>query len=153
MFFIRHNYLLLGLNDPQQFAEEAKSFSQLQERLNQYGIGLCVHSKYHVGAGIPSSRIFEIISSGAIAISDKNPFVLKYFGDNVLYFDQTLSEQEIYQQIDAHVRWVQLHPKEAEAMASKAHQILQKQFTTERFVNDMIRAYILDKNKKLRRLY
>ena len=138
MFFIRHNYVLLGLNDVQQFSDPADGLVELQERLNQYGIGLCIHSEYHVQAWIPSSRIFEIISSGAIAISDKNPFVMRYFGDNVLYFDQNLSAEEIYQQINQHVRWIQQHPEQAEKMTHQAHKILQKQFTTEKFVQDLL---------------
>jgi len=143
MFFIRHNFLLLGLNDTQNFSEEAEGLSGLQERLNQYGIGLCIHSKYHVEAGVPSSRIFEIISSGAIAISDMNPFVIDNFGDNVLYFDPSLSAEEIYKKINAHVKWVQDNPVEAAIKAKNAHQILEKNFTTERFVKEMIEA--LDK--------
>jgi spore maturation protein CgeB len=143
MFFIRHNFLLLGLNDTQNFSEEAEGLSGLQERLNQYGIGLCVHSKYHVNAGVPSSRIFEIISSGAIAISDMNPFVIDNFGDNVLYFDSSLSAEEIYKQINSHVKWVQNNPVEAAIKAKMAHKILEKNFTTERFVKEMIEA--LDK--------
>lgn len=141
MFFIRHNYLLLGLKDKQQFSEPAEGLAALQARLNQYGIGLCVHSQYHVEAGIPSSRIFEIISSGAVAISDKNPFVMKFFGDSILYFDQTESSEEIYKQINSHVRWIQSHPKQADSMARKAHQILQNNFTTEKFVQDLINMF------------
>jgi hypothetical protein len=141
MFFVRHKLLLLGLNEPQNFADDAEGLNALQIRLNQYGIGLCIHSKYHVAAGIPSNRIFEIISSGAIAISDKNPFVEKYFADNVLYFDQTKSAEEIYNQIDAHVKWVQQHPDQAEIMAQKAHKILQENFTTEHFIQDLMNKF------------
>ncbi|MEK6734014.1 MAG: glycosyltransferase [Pseudomonadota bacterium] len=140
MYFIRHKFLLLGLKDKQQFSEPAVGPNQLQERLNQYGIGLCIHSKYHNKEAVPSSRIFEIISSGAIAISDKNPFVIKFFGDNVLYFDQNGSAEEIYKQIDEHVRWVQENPIEAEIKAKNAHKILQEKFTTEKFIHDMIKV-------------
>ena len=124
-----------------KFSEPAEGLKPLQERLNQYGIGLCAHSRYHVKAGIPSSRIFEIISSGALAISDMNPFVIRFFGDNVFYFDQTASAEDIYKQIDSHVRWAQTHPKEADQMARNAHKILQDHFTTEKFVEDMINIF------------
>ncbi len=141
MYFIKHNYLFLGVKDKQQFSEKADGLLALQERLNEYGIGLCVHSHYHIKAGIPSSRIFEIISSGAIAISDMNPFVKKYFGHNVLYFDQNASKEEIYKQIDAHVQWIRTHSNEAENLARNAHQILQQNFTTEKFVQDLLKAF------------
>ncbi len=142
MYFIRHPLVILAPNNPQKFTKEsAQGLTNLQQALNKYGMAICVHSHYHVEAGIPSSRIFEIISSGAIAISDKNPFVIKYFGDNVLYFDPNLSAQEIFKQIDDHVAWVKSHPKEAEEMARKAHQIIQEKFTTEEFIRDAIKFF------------
>lgn len=141
MYFIKHPQLLLGVNHPQQFTKPAPNLDALQKTLNEYGIALCTHSRFHVQAGIPSSRIFEIISSGAIAISDKNPFVVKYFGDNVLYFDSQATSEEIFSQIDQHVRWVQTHKAEAEQKARNAHKILQDNFTTEKFVQDMIDFY------------
>lgn len=143
MYFIRHILVLMDSDHPQKFTETAKDLSELQKILNKYGIAICVHSHYHVEAGIPSSRIFEIISSGAIAISDKNPFVIKYFGDNVLYFDPSLSKEEIFEQIDTHVNWIRKHPKEAEEMARKAHKIIQDNFTTEKFIEDVIKFYKL----------
>ena len=121
-----------------KLAARASSFDSLEDRLNQYGIGLCIHSRFHNEAAIPSSRIFEIISSGAIAISDKNPFVIKYFGENVLYFDQTLSQEEIFSQINAHVKWIRSHPQEAEIMARRAHQIVMDNFTTEKFMEVLL---------------
>lgn len=141
MFFIRHPAVILGINDIQNFTNKAKTFIDLQKTLNNHGIVLCVHSKTHNNNSIPSSRIFETISSGAIAISDMNPFIMKHFGDNILYFDSSLSEEEIYQQIDNHVHWVQQNPKKAELMAQKAHQILQQKFTTEIFVQRLLDIY------------
>lgn len=146
MFFIKHNYLILEDKKIQKFADPADNFLELQERLNQYGIGLCAHSKYHLKAGIPSSRIFEIISSGALAISDLNPFIIKFFGDNVLYYDQTAPADEIYNQINAHVRWAQENPLEANKKARNAHKILQEKFTTELFIEDMIKVFPKSKN-------
>ena len=141
MFFIKHNYLILEDEETQKFADPADSFEDLQERLNQYGIGLCAHSKYHIKAGVPSSRIFEIISSGALAVSDLNPFVIKFFGDNVLYYDQNASADEVYNQINSHVRWAQDNPLEATKKAQNAHKILQEKFTAERFIDDMIKIF------------
>ena len=141
MFFINHPYLLLGLDDQQKFTDDAPTITDLQQVLNKHGIALCIHSKFHNAAGIPSSRIFEIISSGAIAISDRNPFVVRYFGNNVLYFDHNLSAEEIYKQIDDHVNWVKNNPKKAEIMAKNAHQILQDKFTTEVFVRNLFYVY------------
>ncbi len=137
MFFIKHNFLILE-EEKQKFVEEAEGLLALQTRLNEYGIAICPHSNMHRKAGVPSSRIFEIISSGAIAISDKNPFVEKYFGNNVFYYDQDVSEEEIFKQIDSHVRFLQSNPLEADKMARRAHKIVQENFTTDRFVQAII---------------
>ncbi len=142
MYLIQSPFLSLDKQEVIKFVEEKKTTEDLLRVLNEYGIALCIHSiDYHLAEGIPSSRIFEIVSSGAIAISDMNPFVIKYFGDSVLYFDQNLSGEEIFKQIDSHVKWVQQNPKKAEEMAQKAHKILQENFTTERFVEDMVKFY------------
>lgn len=141
MWFIKHPMVIFSESAHQKFTKKAKTLDNLQELLHQYGIGLCAHSKFHNDAGVPSSRIFEIISSGAIAISDNNSFVKKYFGDAVLFYDQNASSDEIFNQIDSHVKWIKQNPKLAEDMAKKAHQIFLKQFTTERFVVDMIDFY------------
>lgn len=141
MYFIRHPLVLLPPEYSQKFAEPAPKLLDLQKTLNKYGIALCLHSAYHIESGIPSNRIFEIISSGAIAISDKNPFVIKYFGDNVLYFDHTLSKKEIVTQIDNHISWIRNHPIEAERMARNAHQVIQDNFTTEAFILDVIKFF------------
>ncbi len=138
MYFIKHPFLILEAEDNQKFAEDAKGIEALQKRLNEYGIGLCAHSNYHNKAGIPSSRIFEIISSGAVAISDMNPFVIKFFGDNVLYYDQTKSAEEIFKQINDHVQWLKDHPLGADEKARNAHKILQDHFTTEKFIIDLL---------------
>lgn len=148
MYFIKNPLLLLSSNSPQKFTENANGPDGLQKTLNKYGIALCIHSDYHNKAGIPSSRIFEIISSGAIAISDRNPFVVKYFGNNILYFDPHQSAEIIFKQIDDHVNWIRQNPKEAEKMARNAHKIIQDNFTTERFVEDAINFYSVIKEAK-----
>ena len=136
MYFMEDKDLILGLE--QKSVPRNKNYLELISQINHYGIGLCLHTPYHINAKIPGSRIFEIISSGAIAISDENPFVEKYFGNNVLYFDQNKSAEEIFKKIDRHVKWVQTHSKEAEQKARSAHSILQKEFTTEKFVKTLL---------------
>ena len=140
MRFIKHSLVKVDISKD-KVIEDNGTTADLQRVLNEAGIGLCMHSGHHLLAGIPSSRIFEIISSGAIAISDMNPFVVKNFGDSVFYYDQNLSDDEIFKQIDDHVKWIQNNPEKAELMAQKAHKILQDNFTTEHFINKMIKFY------------
>jgi len=101
------------------------------ERIADCGVCLILHSQAHLKHGIPSGRIFEAAASSAVIISDLNPFVIEYFGDSVLYFDQNLSGEEMFQQIDNHMNWIQEHPEEALDMAQRSHQIFEENFLLE----------------------
>ena len=133
MYFIKHQDLIFP---GQQLFKENKDPEELKKILNQNGIAIAVHSDAHIA--LPTSRIFEIISAGAIAISDQNPFIHKYFGNNILYFNRASSGEEIFSKINSYYHWIQNNPIEAEKMARKAHKILQENFTTEIFIKNAI---------------
>jgi hypothetical protein len=95
------------------------------------GIALTPHNLEHLVQGIPTSRFAEGIISGSVLISDQHPFLKKYFGDNVLYFDAFVSSEEMYSQIKAHIEWVKAHPTEARQMAQNAYNIFIKDWTLE----------------------
>jgi hypothetical protein len=95
------------------------------------GVALIIHSLEHMVDGIPTNRIAEAINAGAIAISDDNSFVRKYFGDNVLYIDSVKPSDQIYSQIQTHLEWIRAHPQEAEIKARAAHDVLNREFSME----------------------
>lgn len=99
--------------------------------ISEAGICLVMHCKEHLQEGIPTGRIFEASAASAVIICDENPFVRKEFGDAVLYFDQNLSGEEMFAQIDAHVRWILSHPDEAQELARRAHAIFEDKFLLE----------------------
>ena len=99
--------------------------------ISDLGVCLVFHSKTHIQHEIPSGRIFEAAAASAVIISDLNPFIIKHFGDSVLYVNQELSGDEMFRQIDAHMSWIQNHPEEALAMAQRAHQIYKDNFLLE----------------------
>lgn len=101
------------------------------ECIGQAGVCLVLHSHAHLQHGIPSGRIFEALAASAVIISDLNPFVIEYFGDSVLYIDESVSGEEMFEQIDAHMMWIKQHPEEALEMAKEAHDIFEKHFLLE----------------------
>lgn len=142
-YFLKHEALIFDQERyPQKFVDKADSFEEFQQRLNEYGIVLCLHSNYHLRAGVPSSRIFEAISSGAIVISDLHPFVIENFGENVLYIDQTLSEDKIIEKIENYYFWIKNNPNLVEIKAKSAHLSLQQKFTTEDFFNKFLKHFL-----------
>lgn len=113
------------------------------EKLRSNCIGLVIHSEHHLEVGIPTTRIMEVITSGAVAIVDDHPFVHKYFKDNVLYFNHKLSSYEMSQQIKLHIEWIMQNKASAAAKSKQAFIILKQHFTTEQF---LLKVYYSLKN-------
>lgn len=99
--------------------------------ISDLGACLVLHSETHLQHNIPSGRIFEAAASSAVIITDLNPFVVENFGDSVFYINQNLSGNEMFEQIDTAMRWIQNNPEKALEMAKKAHQIFEERFLLE----------------------
>jgi len=112
----------------EDFGKPLEVIRQLQQK---YGISLIIHNQEHMLDGIPTSRISEAASSGGLIISDQNLFLTKFFGDSVLYFDAFGSEEKVYSQIKAHIKWAQSNPDQAHSKTKKAYQIFMDNFTLE----------------------
>ncbi len=110
--------------------------------MRKSGIVLVLHSQTLLDLNTPSGRIFEAAAASCVIICDKNPFVMKEFGDSVLYIDHSLSGEAIFHQIDAHRKWILEHPKEAELMAKKAHTIFLEKFALEKQLIDFKRFHL-----------
>lgn len=95
------------------------------------GIALIFHNFEHLIQGLPTSRIAEAIMSGSIVISDQHPFLRKYFGENILYFNSFGSAEEIYNEIKSHIIWVQQHPEKAREMSKSNYEIFSKELSLE----------------------
>lgn len=101
------------------------------KKIHSDGICLVLHSSDHLENEIPSGRIFEAVASSSVVISDKNPFVMKNFGDSILYIDHTETGESLFQQTQEHINWIKAHKEEANTMAKKAHDIYKDRFLLE----------------------
>lgn len=117
-------------------------------RITEQGVCLVLHSDIHLNHGMPSGRIFEAASASAVIISDLHPFVLEHFGDSVLYVDQELSGEELFEQIDGHMEWIRNHQEEALQMAESAHQVFEEHFVLENQLLDFNRFIYEGFNKE-----
>ena len=102
------------------------------------GVCLVLHSETHLKHKIPSGRIFEGAAASAVIICDRNKFVMDNFGDSVLYVDESLPAQKLFNQIDAHMKWIRDHKEEALKMARRAHQIFEEKFTLEQHLLEFL---------------
>jgi hypothetical protein len=109
------------------------------KEINKHGICLILHSGLHLKEGTPSGRIFEAAAAAAVIISDRNSFVVKEFGNSVLYVD--LEGKDLFEQIDNHVTWIKEHPLEAQNMARLAHAIFVEKFTMEQQLSALYQKF------------
>lgn len=113
----------------------------IRKAIHDAGIALVIHSSWHLDVGAPSARIFEAAAASSVIISDRHPFVLREFGDSVLYFDQNQSGEEMHRQIAEHREWIFSHPAEAKEMARRAHQLFLEKFTLEAQLENLARFH------------
>lgn len=81
------------------------------QKIHDCGICLVLSSQPHINDSVSSCRIFEGLAAGVPIISDKNPFVQKWFGDNVLYID-TEDAGACLVQINEHVAFIREHSED-----------------------------------------
>jgi hypothetical protein len=103
----------------------------LLKKLQEAGIVLVLHADLHLNTSTPAWRIFEAAASSAVIICDRHKFVEENFKNSVLYVDQNAGPDEMFRQIDCHVKWIKSHPNEAKELAMRAHEIFLKKFTLE----------------------
>lgn len=102
------------------------------------GVGLALQSAYYTYDDVISNRIFELNSAGAVVITAQMPFIEKYYGDSLLYFDSFADFGEIHKQIDAHMQWIKQNPKLALEKALNAQKIFQEHLSIEKLLPNVI---------------
>lgn len=127
----------------------------ISKAIRKHGIYLLTHSDVHIKSATPTLRIFEAVSANAVIISDRHPFIVEQFGDNILYFDNTADSEEMFKQVKVHYEWIIDNPEKAKAMANRAHKIFLDKFTLE---NDLVRIakmheYIVKQEKEMKLSY
>ena len=103
----------------------------LLDAQHKAGISLLLHTQLHLNGGAPTGRIFEAAAAKTVIISDKHPFIEKYFGDNVFYVDTSQDYETMFKQIDNYMHWIYAHPQQAKQMAENCNTIFRQQFSME----------------------
>lgn len=105
--------------------------------IHNCGIALVLHAPDHFLGETPTARIFEAAAASSIIITDRHPFIETHFKSSVLYIDRS-SSKEMFDQINAHMQWINTHPKEAIELARKSHEIFTMNFTLEKQLNSLL---------------
>jgi hypothetical protein len=102
------------------------------------GIALVLSSEAHCQSSLMSNRLFEGLAAGAVIVADQNPFIKKYFGESVLYFDNTGTVKEVTEQIIGCYEWIKKNPEQARSMATKAQQIFLEKFDLSKQLQELL---------------
>lgn len=113
----------------------------LSNVLRKSGIALILQAQSHIDLQAPTGRIFEAAASCCVIISDKNPFIMREFGESVLYVDGDLDGEKLFIEIDNHMKWILSHPQEAQKMAQKAHTSFLEKFTLEQQLKKLVQLH------------
>jgi hypothetical protein len=113
----------------------------LLKTMNNTGVTLILHDADHFLGRTPTARIFEAAAASTIIITDRNPFIEKNFRDAVLYIDQEKSAEELFQQIDSHMKWIKDNPEKALLLAKKAHEIFIQKYTLEAQLEKLVNLH------------
>jgi len=124
-------YDFLGSSYMGSLEKYGKPESSVLQIQNEGGISIIFHNFEHMVQSLPTSRFAESIVAKAVLISDHNPFLKKYFGDNILYFDSFASSAEIHNQLKQHIDWIKNNPEKARDMSEKAYEIFTNKLALE----------------------
>ncbi len=125
--------------------------SAVQKEYAAHGVGLALLSVGHALDDVISNRIFEISSVGAAAICPDIPWIRKYFGDNVYYFNPNGTIYEILSDIDTAMKAIAADPKDAAARARRARAVFEETFCAEVMVANAVQYFEEWKQKGGRR--
>ncbi|PWR19560.1 glycosyltransferase family protein [Zavarzinia compransoris] len=91
----------------------------VQDMLARHGVALCLHHREHRTRNVPSMRIFETLSVGALVICDDIPFAREFLSDIALFVDTRKSMHALADQVAAHLDWIRSHPDDARQRAAR----------------------------------
>lgn len=110
--------------------------------ISECGVSLVLTSNIHREAEAVSSRLFESCAAGVVLICDDNPYIVREFGDSVLYvtYDETDFKKNI-EQIKEHLAWIKNNETEALELAKKSQAIYVDKFHLDNVLGNIIASH------------
>lgn len=122
-----------GFAGPLPFDGEAP-----QRTYAENGLGLVLLPEEYMRDDVISNRIFEISSAGAVSVCPNIPWIRKWFGDSVFYFEPFARPGDAGRQIIGHYESCQRDPEMAQAMGRHAREVFEKYFAAEKLIGNAI---------------
>jgi hypothetical protein len=109
--------------------------------IRESGIALVLSSEDHIQSGVASSRIYEALAAGVIILADKNPFIVREFGDTINYFDYGTSPRDAFHNIKEAYRSIINNPNKFLRKATEAQKIYKEKHLLEGGFKKIIEAH------------
>jgi hypothetical protein len=117
-----------------------------------FGMGLILQSADHVREDVITNRIFEISSVGAVAVCPDMPWIRKWYGDSVFYFDPWRPTKDVAVEIMQIHEYCKTHPAEASKMGDSARAIFEKNFPEEMMLSNAVEYHTAkQRSRRIRR--
>jgi len=113
-----------------------------------FGAGLVLLSVDHLREDVVSNRVFEISSVGAVSICPDIPWIRRWFGDAVFYFDPQCDAQRIAAQVMSIHEYCKTHPQTAAKMGQDARAIFEKNFSAEVMLSNAADYHLKKQNTR-----
>ena len=111
----------------------------VMKAINECGISLVLTSDTHRDAEAVSSRLFESCAAGAVLICDANPYIVREFGDSVLYINYDKKDYtKNVDQIKKHLLWIKDHQSKALELAKKSQAIYIEKFHLDKVLAELL---------------
>ena len=107
--------------------------------ISDCGASLVMTSNEHRKVEAVSSRLFESCAAGVVLICDDNPFVMREFGDSVLYitYDE-LDYKKNVDQIKEHLKWIENNKEDALELAQRSQKIYKEKYHLDTVLDELV---------------
>lgn len=110
----------------------------VQAAIAEAGLALCLHRPEHRQDNLPSMRLFEALSVGALPICDDMGFARDHLSDVAFFVDPTLSPAAFVDALESILDWVRVHPREAYERAQRGKQWFERHWSLEQLIQRML---------------
>lgn len=116
--------------------------------INECGVSLVLSSNTHREAEAATNRLYESCAAGAVLICDDNPFVIRQFGDSVLYihYDENDHKKNL-DQIKSHLKWIKENSELALELARRSQAIYVEKFHLDKVLANLISNHPIRKKE------
>lgn len=104
--------------------------------INKAGICLVLSSVSHIKSEICSNRLFEGLAAGVPIIADQNPFIKRWFSDNILYINT--DDEDCFEQLQNHIIYIKENKNIMLKKMENCREIFQSNFLLDKQLKTLI---------------